>query len=125
MFAFTWLFGLGFWIIYVLCGLVFTLVYTKIFTPKIHNFIKGDLKKKDGVWYNGEQRTFDFDMSDMYLVVAVSFLFWPAILFALCVVGLLLLIWKSVFKLLFYALKNIAVKIPDISIKKQKTKETL
>lgn len=121
MFAFNWLVGFGFWIFYILCGLVFTIIYTKFLAPKTNMFIKGGMMKKDGLWYNEEKRVSNFDKFDVYIIVGATFIFWPMFLIVLCIIGLLFLVWKSAFKLLFYALKNIAGKIPEISIKNAKS----
>jgi len=81
-------------------------------------------KRDDGKWYT-EDKSNSIDMGDVYAIIAVIFIFWPPLLFVLCVSGMVLLVWKSAMKLMLTALQGIAKKLPEISVKKAKSDSTI
>lgn len=118
MFVFDWILGLGFWVLYIVLGAVFTTIFTKFKAKETYKFLTGNVEKTDKGEYQIKGKYTYLDMFNVYSIIILSFIFWPFLLIVLIMAGIIVLFGKSLIKMIVFLVQNIAKKLPEISIKK-------
>ena len=119
MFAFNWLFGLGFWAAYIICGAVFCVIATKFIAPDTHEFISGRIKKDRHDNWRKNKDNERLEIFEIHIVILLNFIFWPFVLLVMSLTCLVILFSKNAMKLILLFIRGIAKKLPEISINKK------
>ena len=126
---FTWLFVLGFWMTYIIIGLVVCVFYLRVFAPKVYKVVSGDCRiDSDGAYRVKTGKNWYYEPSvdriEIFLSIIVGLLFWPLVL--VFGVGYFFVKYssKTLFKIMVSAVGKVAKKVPEVMIKKAKPEDS-
>lgn len=120
MFALEWFSGFAFWSIYLLCGAVFCIIFTKFKAKDTYAYITGQLERRpNGNDYKSvTYSTKDVQMDEVTVIIIIMFLLWPFPFIITTAWLSIVVFFKGSAKLSVLFLRAVAKVMPEVSINK-------